>query len=74
MSAATTPRPSRVELWRWAERILRGSGASIRASHRAAPLLHLLTEGDHCSTCIALAGEMWDDLAEPLENGSEAAR
>lgn len=29
-------------LWRWAEGIMHGSGASTRSGHRAAPRLHIL--------------------------------
>lgn len=81
-SAPITLRPlSRQEYWRFAERIMNGSGASMRKAHMAAPLLHILTERDemwcsggrampfvsiaprYCRTCLALAKDMYDDLA-----------
>ena len=34
----------RHDLWRWAEGIMNGSGAALRSSNRAAPVLHVLTE------------------------------
>lgn len=40
------PVPQKHVLWRWAEGVMHGSGASLKSAHRAAPRLHILAEGD----------------------------
>lgn len=70
------------DVWREAERIMNGEGASTRSASQANPVMHILTENDEmwcsggrampfvplrhrlCSTCLALAREMHDDLSD----------